>query len=171
MLLSLFSGPYALLARWATLGIACLALFGYGWFKGNAHGTAKLTEYQAEQVVASVKVATKQAEVTEVIRTKYVDRVKTVKEKGDAIETLIPIYITSADDADCFITTGARIVHDSAADNKVPAPPSGTDGASSGLALSATLGTVTKNYTTYHEVAARLRALQDWTNAQHKLTE
>jgi len=166
-LLTLFSGPYALLARWAVLGIACLALWGHGWIKGNQHGTEKLTEYQAAQAIDAVKLIAKQTEVTEVIRTKYIDRVQTIKEKGDAIIVAVPQYITVKDDSACVINRGFQRLHDASASNISPAPGGDNDSAT-GLALSTTLGIVSQNYTTYHQVAARLVACQDWISAQYE---
>lgn len=168
--LTLFSGPYALLARWAVLGLACAALFGYGWFKGNEHGTEKLTKYVQEQALATQRVIVKQGAVTETVRTEYVNKVKVIKEKGNEITKLVPVYVTVADDDACHVNTGFRVVHDAAAGNIVPPPPSGTDATASGLTLSTSLGTVTQNYTTYHEVAERLRKLQQWTRDQYKAT-
>jgi uncharacterized membrane protein len=164
--MGLFSGPYALIARFAVLGIACLALFGYGWFKGNEHGTQKLTDYIGEQAVATAKVIVRQGEVTEKVRTQYVDRVKTIKEAGDAIIQTVPIYITQKDNDACVIHRGARIVHDSAAAGTVPPPSDGTDGEATKLTLALTLGTVAANYQIYHQTAARLVACQDWIASQ-----
>jgi hypothetical protein len=165
-LTTLFSGPWAVVARFAALGIAIAGIFGYGWIKGNQHGTEKLTAYQAEQALATAKVIIKQGEVTETIRTKYVDRVKTIKEAGDAIIQAVPIYITTQNDSACVINRGAQRLHDSAAANTVPATASGDNDSPTKLTLSVTLGTVAANYQTYHQVAARLVACQDWIAGQ-----
>ena len=165
--MTLFSSPYALIARWVVLAIACAALWGHGWFKGNNHGTDKLTDYIGEQAVASAKVTAKQVEVTEKIRIKYVEHTKTIKEKGDEITMLVPVYITSKDDAACVINRGAQRLHDSAA-NTVPAPASGDNDSPTSLKLSTVLGTVAGNYQTYHQVAARLVACQDWISSQYQ---
>jgi hypothetical protein len=165
-LATLFSGPWAIVARFAALAIAISGIFGYGWIKGNEHGTAKLAAYQGEQAIASAKLVVVQGAVTTRVEKAYIDRVKTVKEKGDAIIQTVPIYITAENDSACYVSNGARIVHDSAAINTLPAPPSGDNGASSGLKLSTVLTTVAANYKTYHEVAARLTACQGWIREQ-----
>lgn len=163
-----FSGPYALLARFVAFGLLLLSVFGYGWFKGNEHGTEKLTDYIGKQATASAKIIAKQTVVTEKVRTEYVNRVKVIKEKGDEITKVVPLYVL--DDDACHVNTGFRVVHDAAASNTLPPPPSGTDAAASGLTLATSLGTVTQNYTTYHEIAERLRKLQQWTREQYKAT-
>jgi hypothetical protein len=49
MLLTLFSGPYALLARWAILALACAALFGYGYVKGHHSAELDFERFKAKQ--------------------------------------------------------------------------------------------------------------------------
>lgn len=168
--LAIFSGPYALLARWVVLGVACLALFGYGWFKGNEHGTERLVKYAAKQASISVKIIARQEAVTERVRTEYVNRVKVIKEKGDEITKMVPVHITVADDTACRIDNDFLRLHNAAAANTVPEATNAADGAASGLKLSQVLGTVTQNYTAYHEVAERLKKLQQWTREQYRAT-
>lgn len=46
ILTTLFSGPWALVARWAAIGIACLALFGYGYVKGHHSAELDFEKYR-----------------------------------------------------------------------------------------------------------------------------
>lgn len=165
-----FSGPFALLARWVVFLLTCLALWGHGWFKGNEHGSAKLATYVGEQLTASVKVQAKQVLVTERVVKRYIDRVQTIKEKGDAIIKEIPVYVTPKDDDACRINNGYLRLHNAAASDTVPAPTHPADDAASGLRLSQTLGVVAGNYSTCHETATRLTSLQSWVREQYKVT-
>tara|TARA_R110000868_G_scaffold353631_2_gene614807 strand:- start:185 stop:721 length:537 start_codon:yes stop_codon:yes gene_type:complete len=168
--LTLFSGPYALIARWAVLAIACLALWCHGWFKGDEHGSAKLVTYIGAQATASTKVQAKQVLVTEKVVKRYVDRVQVIKETGNEIEKVVTVAVTPKDDDACRINNGYLRLHNAAATDTVPAPTHPADGAASGLRLSQTLGVVAGNYSTCHETAARLIALQEWVREQYKLT-
>tara|TARA_R110000868_G_scaffold175682_1_gene412844 strand:- start:194 stop:745 length:552 start_codon:yes stop_codon:yes gene_type:complete len=168
--LTLFSGPYALLARFAVLGLACAALFGYGWFKGNEHGTAKLTEYIGKQLTESIKMQGKQAVVTEKVVKKYIDRVKVIKEKGDEIEKLVTVFVPAKVDAGCRINNGYLRLHNAAATNTVPEATHPADEAASGLKLSHTLRVIAGNYSTCHQTAARLVGLQSWVSQQYELS-
>ena len=157
-------------AKYLAAAIAVVAVFGFGYVKGNEHGVQRLLDYQSKQIAEGERITGVQVKVTEKIVTEYVDRVKVIKEKGDETTKIIPQYITIADDAACHVNVGARILHDAAARGEVPPPPGPDNGEPSGLTLSTTLGTVTQNYTTYHEVAARLTACQMWIREQYQAT-
>ncbi|UEP28267.1 hypothetical protein [Burkholderia sp. B21-007] len=92
--------------------------------------------------------------------TQYVDRVQVVREKGDAIIKEVPVYVDREADRACTVPVGFVRVHDGAAANMPVGDPRGADAAPSGIALSAVAATVTGNYTTCHENAEQLTALQ-----------
>lgn len=92
--------------------------------------------------------------------TQYVDRVQVVREKGDTIIKEVPIYVDREADRACTVPVGFVRVHDSAAANVPVGDPRDTDAAPSGVALSAVAATVAGNYTTCHETAEQLIALQ-----------
>lgn len=46
--LTLFSGPYALIARFVALGLLCASLIGFGAFKMHAHDKIKYDELKQE---------------------------------------------------------------------------------------------------------------------------
>ena len=100
--------------------------------------------------------------------TKYVDRIKIVKEKGNEILVKVPVYITEKSDAGCVINHGFRVLHDSAATNTPEVPdPTGTSYESpTELKLSTVGSTIGQNYRTYHEVSEQLIQLQDWIKDQ-----
>jgi hypothetical protein len=78
-ILSVFSGPYALIARWVTLALACAALFGYGYVKG--HHSAEL---DFERYKGGVESLAKQAEARTATR---IQSDKLNKETADADHT------------------------------------------------------------------------------------
>ncbi|KGE07970.1 signal peptide protein [Burkholderia gladioli] len=92
--------------------------------------------------------------------TQYVDRVQVVREKGDTIIKEVPVYVDRDADRACVVPVGFVRVHDGAAANVPVGDPGSADAASSGIALSAVAATVAANYTTCHENAEQLIALQ-----------
>ncbi|KVQ82165.1 hypothetical protein WK07_11825 [Burkholderia multivorans] len=94
------------------------------------------------------------------IVTQYVDRVRVVREKGDTIIKEVPVYVDREADRACVVPLGFVRVHDAAAANVPVGDPGSTDVAAAGVALSAVAATVADNYTTCHENAEQLIALQ-----------
>ncbi|WP_261530583.1 hypothetical protein [Burkholderia multivorans] len=94
------------------------------------------------------------------IVTQYVDRVRVVREKGDTIIKEVPVYVDREADRACVVPLGFVRVHDAAAANVPLGHPGSTDAAAAGVALSAVAATVADNYTTCHENAEQLIALQ-----------
>ncbi|QRM24279.1 hypothetical protein [Burkholderia pseudomallei] len=94
------------------------------------------------------------------IVTQYVDRVRIVREKGDTIIKEVPVYVDREADRACVVPLGFVRVHDAAAANVPVGDPGSTDAAAAGIALSAVAATVAGNYTTCHENAEQLIALQ-----------
>ncbi|MDR8106980.1 hypothetical protein KPB04_35255 [Burkholderia cenocepacia] len=92
--------------------------------------------------------------------TQYVDRVQVVREKGDTIIKEVPVYVDREADRACIVPVGFVRVHDGAAANVPVGDPGSADAAPSGVALSAVAATVAHNYTTCHENAEQLIALQ-----------
>jgi hypothetical protein len=95
--------------------------------------------------------------------TRYVDRVKVVRERGATITQEIPVYVTTHADARCDVPAGFVSVHDAAAQNLPLAHRAGDpDAPAPGVTLSAVAGTVTGNYGTCHEIREQLIGLQDY---------
>lgn len=101
-----------------------------------------------------------QARLNVQVVTKYVDRVQVVRGKGDTIIKEVPVYVDRESDRACTVPVGFVRVHDAAAANVQVGDPGSTDAAPAGIALSAVAGTVADNYTTCHENAEQLIALQ-----------
>ena len=156
-LLSLVPLPYRILA----IGLACVALFGYGWFKGNAHGTQKLIDYQAEEAKEAVRIAKAREVVTTQVVTKYVQQAAKTQVVTQTVEKEVVRY-ADANPGSC-LDVGWRRLHDAAATNSLPDPTPGTD-AAPGAAEA--LETVTANYAAAQRNADRLEALQSWVREQ-----
>ncbi len=162
--MTLIAWPYRLLAL-AALGFA---LFGFGWVKGAGHVQAQWDAQTHKQLLQVARVERRQAQATVEVVTKYVDRIKVVREKGDTIIKEVTVYVPIEADAACTINRGFVRLHDAGAAGElaqvaqVAQPARDADALAAGIALSAVAGTVASNYQRCHENAAQLRALQDW---------
>lgn len=134
--LSLFSGPYAILARIALVGIILGASFLSGWVKGNQHGTQKLTDYKAAQSLETIKVIQGRENVVTKIETIYKDKIKQIYIQGETITKEIPVYVTKIDDAGCVIPIGFVREYNASWTGETAGPPAESDRRSSGLSLS-----------------------------------
>jgi hypothetical protein len=108
-------------------------------------------------------------EVTTQVVTKYVDRVKIVKEKSDEQIKTIPILISKDSDDKCVVPTGFSVLHDAAAKNEVPDTARTTNDTPSGIKLSEVAETVVGNYSVCTQNAEQLKSLQEWIRAQQKI--
>lgn len=156
--MNLITWPYRVLALLA-IGSA---LFGLGWVTGKKHVQARWDMQVQQQAVQIAEQQQRQAQATVKVVTRYVDRVRVVREKGEAIVKEVPIYVPTQADAACSVNRGFVRLHDAAAQGTLPEPATDADAAASGVAFSAVGGTVTANYQTCHENAEQLRALQTW---------
>ena len=136
-ILGIFTGPYALLAKWGVIAALCAAFYGFAWYRGDQHGTEKLTAYQGAQAVAEVKLRDAQIKVVHDIQTEYRDRIKTVYVKGDTITKEVTKYVTAADDTGCTIPVGFVREYGAMWTNTSAGPPSESDRGPSGVQLSA----------------------------------
>ncbi len=156
--MTLIPWPYRLLAV-TTLGIAA---FGLGWTKGSQHVQTQWDTTAQQQALHAAAERERQANTTVKVVTKYIDRIRIVREKGDTIIKEVLVYVPVEADAACTINRGFVRLHDAAAAGDLPEPARDADAAAAGIALSAVAGTVAANYQTCHENAEQLRALQAW---------
>lgn len=145
--LAIFTGPYALLAKWGVIALLAASLFGYGWVKGNQHGTEKLTEYQGQEAIATVKQMKIQTQIVHDVQLKYVDRIKEVQVKGDTIVQKVTEYVTKIDDSGCTIPAGFVREFEAAWEGTPSGPPSESDRGPSGIPLSTVAETDASNAT------------------------
>lgn len=155
------------------LAISSLALFVSIFNFGRVHERDEAAvEWQKKIAELNIKIAqleSQSQQVTTQIVTEYVDRVKIVKEKADAIVVKVPVYIDKPADTSCAINNGFVVLHDAAAKNEVPESPRDSHAEASGIKLSTVAATVAENYGTCHEVRQQLESLQDWIKQQQDL--
>ncbi|MBG6470522.1 hypothetical protein GHV10_18380 [Pseudomonas aeruginosa] len=150
--------------RWLAVAALAVALIGFGWIKGAGHVQTQWDTATQKQTLQATAVRQRQAEATVKVVTQYIDRVRIVREKGEAIIKEVPVYVPVQADAACTINRGVVRLHDAAAAGELPEPARDADAAAAGIALSAVAGTVAANYQTCHENVEQLRALQAWVN-------
>lgn len=148
-----------------------VALVSFGWIMGANHVQAQWDAAVQQQTLQVAASRERQAQATVKVVTKYVDRVRVVREKGDSIIKEVPVYVPVQADAACTIDRGFVRLHDAAAAGELPEPARDADAAAKGLALSAVVGTVATNYQTCHENAEQLRALQKWVGEMNVISE
>lgn len=97
-------------------------LYGAFWLGGDRVQTKWDLEKVKVQAVID-QLTANQGKVTEKIVTVYVDKIKTVKVKGDTITEYVDRYITVESDKQCIIPQNFIMLLDSAALNIVPPAP------------------------------------------------
>jgi len=156
--MTLIPWPYRVLVLIALTGTS----LGFGWIKGAEQVQARWDAAVREQALQAAAVRVRQAEATVKVMTRYVDRVRVVREKGETIIKEVPVYVPMEADAACSVNRGFVRVHDAAAHNNLPEPAGVADAGASGVALSDVAATVADNYRRCHENAEQLRGLQGW---------
>jgi len=134
---------------------------GLAWWATDSYNTAVDRADQAEDAARNLRAQLKNAKGATVTVTQYVDRVQTIREKGDTIIKEVTRYVPVQADVACVVPVGFVRLHDAAAAGTVPNPGAGdADAAPSGVALSAITGTVAGNYTDSHANSEQLSTLQ-----------
>ena len=104
-----------------SLALAAVWLIGLGFLWGRAGPSKELASLKANIVKAVAQADQKSAEVTAKVTTQYVDRIVTVKEKGEAIEKKVTVYVPR--DV-CELPASFRSLHNAAATGgSLPEPP------------------------------------------------
>ena len=129
---------------------------------------SNMNEKAAKLSAENAELKTKASEKTVEVVTKYVDKVKVIREKGETITKEVPVYVTKEANEQCKLTHGFADVHDAAAKNELVKP---TADANKPLdkTLSEATGVVTDNYKKFHETREQLMSLQDWVKKQSEL--
>lgn len=155
-----------LLRYWPHLLIAIGVALALGW--ANKMGADRVqAQWDASVERGRAEVARLQAaanKLTVRVETEYVDRVTTIREKGDVVVREVPVYVPAGS---CDLPSGFRVLHDAAAWGAVPDPSRIPDAAA--VPAQDAAGTVAGNYFTCHETAQRLSSLQQWVREQQAL--
>jgi hypothetical protein len=125
-----FIPVYGTIAKPASVLLFCFAIF----LQGMIYGAGVLDDVvhdlqQAKDKIAKIEKEGKQ--ITHEVEIQYVDRVKTIKEKGDEIIKYVDRYITDEDNISCKLPNSFHSLLNHAADNKVPDPIQQINGATS----------------------------------------
>ena len=118
----------------------------------------------ARGLIEVAKLKEKQVVVTTKIETVYVDRVKTIREKGDAIEVVREVFVP-ADSGD--IGGGFRLFYDATITGTIPESASITDAAA--IPITDLADTIAVNHERCHVAYATVEGLQDWIREQQRL--
>ena len=151
---------------WLVLGLFCCGLL-YGHWRFNAGQADVQGKWNASIARGKAEVERLKAEagkVTVKVETKYLDRIQTIKVKGDTIVQKVPVYVP-ADLPD--LPGGWRLLHDAAAEGAVPDPANEPDAAP--VSPQTAASTVASNYTQCLATAEQLRGLQEWVTEQKRL--
>lgn len=117
----------------------------------------------AQQEIKTLE--SKAAIITEVVVTKYVDKIQYVdKVKVKTVKE----FVTAEADKSCTINNGFVNVHNAAAGATV-LELTETDKDPSAVKLSDVAGVVTDNYAEYNKTKAQLESLQEWVRDQQTL--
>jgi hypothetical protein len=111
----------------------------------------------AEQAQADAAATRADAQTADRVVTRYVGRVRTVREAAAVITKEVPVYVPS--DA-CTLPAGFRVLHDAAAAGLVPDAARLADAAPADAQTVA--ATVADNYAACHAIREQLTALQQF---------
>lgn len=145
-----------------------LVLFLAVAFAFKAYGDLRASEVQGLWDAASMAQAQadreaegKQAQATLITVTEYVDRVQTIRVKGDTIVQKVPVYIPSDSP---LLPGGWRLLHDAAAAGELPPPPGSVEAEAVDPRTAAE--TVFANYGACHVDHAGYQSLWEWAERQ-----
>jgi len=150
--------------------IAILSGIGYSGYRLYDMGRKEVkAEWDASIEVGKKEKADKEIkgkEVTTQVVTKYTDRIKVIKEKGETVTVYVDRWLTPVD-KDCTIPNSFVELHDATVTTRLPVD--NTNNKPSGVTLSQVGATVAGNYNTCEQNAAKLLALQEWITKQKKV--
>jgi hypothetical protein len=147
---------YALL-----IGAVFFALL-FTYKQGQAHTQALWDVDVARLEVALTLERARQAQVEVQVVTEYVDKVRTVVEKGKTIVKKVTEYVPVESDTQCAIGCGFLRLYAESAGTELPSAARYFDGAPSGVALSAVAADLSDNFTQCNAIREQLTALQQW---------
>lgn len=156
--------PPAMLARIAAGAAVIIAAFATGYVHGLRSEAERHNEYVAAQAQQAVRIAAKQAATDQRVVTRYVKVKADAQAVTQTIEKEVIRYVETNPGA-CLDRQWQR-VHDAAALDVIPDPPSVADGTAGAPSAATALETVTENYAACNRNADRLEALQAWVKAQ-----
>jgi len=143
--------------------IALVALlWGHGWKTGWDQRSDRADKAQAVAERVQAQVFKRRVEIKEVAVYQYVDRWRTVLQKGATIVKEVPVYVTAKADAQCAFTNGfVSVLNAASRGESMRAFTGDFDETAAGLRASDVARSVAGNYTTCRAVREQLIAIQD----------
>ena len=135
-----------------------IAVFGIGYMKGSSRADIIIAEAGAKASEQIAELERKNSEISNTVVTKYVDKVRVVKEReyvylGQA-QTNVPNQFN--------LSNGWVYLHDFGAKGSDADSTRASDATTSTIRDNNALGIVLKNYSTCRENTNQLEALQKW---------
>jgi hypothetical protein len=154
----MFSLPQRLAVLFVAFLLIGLGAFTIGYVKGESKGEIAVSNYSEAAEKRAFELAKKNTEISNKVVTKYVDKVKVVKQKEyvyvQSAENLVPSLVT--------MSNGWVYTHDSSASASDADPARASDATSSGVKDNQALATIVSNYSACRQNSEQLIALQEW---------
>lgn len=115
---------------------------------------------QAQSHIAVLQSKVDQAQHAVQTVTKYIDRVRVVREHANTLIQKVPTYVSEKDNIACTLPVGVIRLHNLAASQMPITDTEPINAAPSGVELTTFATTITNNYSRCHENAEQLIALQ-----------
>lgn len=156
-----------LVMRIGAIVLACVAVFGFGWFKGSASVQKQWDAFKQQEANHTLQVQQNQTQATTKVVADYNQKQNDIKEKSNVIVKQIPVYLAGVD---CPAAGRIGLLINSAASG-VPLPA--TAGASD---VPATTTTELAEWSTdtiaaFQQNAEQLIALQEWIRKMQEVTK
>jgi len=151
------------------VGVLCLCAGAYffGWRGNEENWLARIKELEEKIQIAEAK----SREVNTVIETKFVTKIKVVKETVYANKEIIREVAGAQLDSQCSLPQSSVVLLNSASRNEVARGAESVDGTPSDIKASALLDTVVENYGICNENIEKLKAWQEWYREQKQIFE
>lgn len=109
-----FVDVYRLQIQIISIVLLTCGVYFKGGYSVEAEWRVKVAKVEAE----NARLLAQSKTISNTVVTKYVDRIKVIKTKGDEIVKEVPIYITKELDAKCEIPDEFIKLHNAAVENK-----------------------------------------------------
>jgi hypothetical protein len=150
--------------------LACSSVFLLGQLRGERIAGERHLEYVSAQAARAIKINKAQTKVVIDTQVKYLDKIKTVYQKGETIEKRIPTYVTVTDNAACNVNAGFVRLYDAAWAGADPGLATGTDGEPSPIPLSIVAETDAYNATSCLAWREQALGLREFYSKLQKIT-
>ena len=136
------------------------AIFSAGLYVGHKWGVSSCYEATIEAQRHTIETGVKQAMVSDKAVTEYVDRVQIVQGKSREIIKEVKVYVKD----DCTLSSGWRMLHDSAVESELPDTTRNSDEET--VSIEAATQTILENYQACNVNSETLTSLQSWVREQ-----